>query len=233
MSRKCLAVITARGGSKRIPGKNIKDFCGKPVIQYSIEAAVNSGIFDEVMVSTDSEEIKAVAEHCGGAVPFMRSARTSDDMAMTQEVVLEVLEEYRKRGQEFKYVCCIYPTAPFITSQKLRESMELIEKNGADGVVPVVGFSFPPQRCFVICDGMVQFHWPENRLVRSQDLEKWYHDCGQYYFLRVASFLEQKTMIMKHMMPVIMSEMEVQDIDSPEDWRLAEVKYKLCKLEGV
>lgn len=229
MAGKSLAIITARGGSKRIPKKNIKEFCGKPIIQYSIEAAKSSGIFDEIMVSTDDPEIKKVAEACGGKVPFMRSEATSNDMAMTHEVVLEVLEEYKKRGQEFEYVCCIYPTAPFITGEKLKESRDKLEKTGADGVVPVVAYSFPPQRCFVIRDGKVQFQWPENRLVRSQDLEKWYHDCGQYYFMRVDSFLIKQMLIMEHTVPMIVEEMDVQDIDNYEDWELAELKYKMRK----
>lgn len=230
MNGKCLAVITARGGSKRIPGKNIKEFCGKPIIQYSIEAANQSGIFDEVMVSTDSEEIKAVAESCGGRVPFLRSEKTANDMAMTHEVVMEVLEEYQKRGMEFEYVCCIYPTAPFITAEKLQKSRKLLDESGADEVIPVVAFSFPPQRCFVIRDGKVQFHWPENRLVRSQDLEKWYHDCGQFYFLRVDSFLKEESLLLKNTVPIITDEMEVQDIDNYEDWELAELKYRMRKL---
>ena len=227
MKGKSLAIITARGGSKRIPKKNIKEFCGKPIIQYSIEAAMESGVFDEVMVSTDDEEIRKVSEACGGNVPFLRSQETANDMAMTHEVILEVLEEYKKRGQEFEYVCCIYPTAPFITPAKLRESMEKLTQTGAEGVIPVVPYSFPPQRCFVLREGRVQFRWPENRLVRSQDLEKWYHDCGQYYFMKVSSFVQEKSLIMEHTIPMIMDEMEVQDIDNYEDWELAELKYKL------
>jgi N-acylneuraminate cytidylyltransferase len=227
MKEKCLAIITARGGSKRIPKKNIRKFCGKPIIQYSIEAALTSGIFDEVMVSTDDGGIKEIAERCGAKVPFIRSAETAGDMAMTHEVVLEVLAEYQKRGMAFEYVCCIYPTAPFITPQKLIESRKKLEETGADGVVPVVAFSFPPQRCFVLEGDKVKFKWPKNRLVRSQDLEKWYHDCGQYYFMKVSSFVQEKSLIMEHTIPMIMDEMEVQDIDNYEDWELAELKYKL------
>ncbi len=227
MKEKCLAIITARGGSKRIPKKNIRKFCGKPIIQYSIEAALTSGIFDEVMVSTDDRDIKEIAERCGAKVPFIRSAETAGDMAMTHEVVLEVLAEYQKRGMAFEYVCCIYPTAPFITPQKLIESRKKLEETGADGVVPVVAFSFPPQRCFVLEGDKVKFKWPQNRLVRSQDLEKWYHDCGQYYFMKVSSFVQEKSLIMEHTIPMIMDEMEVQDIDNYEDWELAELKYKL------
>lgn len=229
MQGKCLAVITARGGSKRIPQKNIKDFCGRPIIQYSIEAALGSGVFDEVMVSTESEEIKQIAIQCGAKVPFIRSEKTAGDMVMTHEVVLEVLEEYKKRGQEFEYVCCIYPTAPFITAEKLKESKKRLVETGADSVVPVVAFSFPPQRCFVIREGKVQFNWPENRLVRSQDLEKWYHDCGQFYFMRSKAFIQSHNLIMENTVPIIVNEMEVQDIDNYEDWKLAELKYSLME----
>ena len=224
MSGKCLAVITARGGSKRIPKKNIREFLGKPIIGYSIEATLESGVFDEVMVSTDDEEIKKVAIGFGAAVPFMRSEKTSNDMAMTHEAVMEVIEEYKKLGKEYKYVCCIYPTAPFVTAEKLRKSRELLDSGDVDAVVPVVPFSFPPQRAFVIRDGYVEYNMPENRLVRSQDLEKWYHDCGQFYFFRTDQFLREQSMILKRTKPMIMDELEVQDIDNYDDWALAEIK---------
>ena len=227
MKGACLAVITARGGSKRIPGKNIKEFCGKPMIGYSIEAANRSGIFDEVMVSTDSDEIRRIAEACGAKVPFMRSPATSGDMAATHEVVTEVLQEYKKTGREFEYVCCIYPTAPFITAEKLLKSKELLEKTQADSVIPVVAFSFPPQRCFVIREGRISWKQPENRFVRSQDLETLYHDCGQYYFMRVNSLLEQQSFVMEHTIPVVTDEMEAQDIDRDGNWKLAELKYRM------
>ena len=227
MSEKCLAVITARGGSKRIPRKNIKEFCGKPIIAYSIQAALESGVFDEVMVSTDDEEIAEIAKECGAKVPFLRSEENSGDMAMTHEVVMEVLREYEEIGREFEMVCCIYPTAPFLTAERLKESMEIIKESQVDGVVPVVRYSFPPQRCFVIEDGQVQYKWPENRLKRSQDLEPYYHDCGQFYLLRVKPFLEEKSMVLARTAPLIMDEMEVQDIDTEEDWEIAEMKYRL------
>ncbi len=233
MGKKCLAVITARGGSKRIPRKNIKEFCGKPIIQYSIEAALKSGIFEEVMVSTEDEEIKAIAEKIGAQVPFMRSDKTAGDMAMTHEVILEVIDKYKEMGKTFDYVCCIYPTAPFITAKKLVDSYEKIESTNADTVLPIVSFSFPPQRCFVIEDGFAEFKWPENRLVRSQDLEKWYHDCGQYYFLRTERFVETKNLIMEKTVPIIVDELEVQDIDNETDWKLAELKYELLKRKQV
>lgn len=231
MNGKCLAIITARGGSKRIPKKNIKEFCGKPIIQYSIEAANQSNVFDEIMISTDCEEIKNIAESCGGNVPFLRSEKTANDMAMTHEVIIEVLAEYQKINMEFEYVCCIYPTAPFITPEKLQKSKALLEETQADGVVPVTAFSFPPQRSFVLRNGKVEYQWPENRLVRSQDLEKWYHDCGQFYFMRTSSFLKQKSMVMADTVPIIVDEMEVQDIDTYEDWELAEMKFKMRMLQ--
>lgn len=227
MTEKCLAVITARGGSKRIPRKNIKEFCGKPIIAYSIQAALESGIFDEVMVSTDDEEIAQIAKKYGAKVPFLRSEKNSGDMAMTHEVVMEVLRQYEQAGRKFDMACCIYPTAPFLTAERLKESMEKIKESQADGVVPVVRYSFPPQRCFVIADGFVQYKWPENRLRRSQDLEPYYHDCGQFYLLRVQPFLEEKSMVLARTAPLIMDEMEVQDIDTEEDWNIAEMKYQL------
>lgn len=157
MAEKSLAVITARGGSKRVPRKNIKEFCGEPIIAYSIRAALKSGIFDEVMVSTDDEEIAKIARELGAQVPFLRSPENSGDMAMTHEVVLEVLRGYQQLGREFEIVCCIYPTAPFLTAERLKESMEKLRQEKADGVMPVVRFSFPPQRCFVIADGLVAY----------------------------------------------------------------------------
>ena len=139
---KRIAIITARGGSKRIPKKNIKDFCGKPIIAYSIEAAISSKLFDEVMVSTDSEEIAEIAKKYGASVPFMRSAETSNDYATTNDVLIEVFNEYEKRGQEFDIAVCIYPTAPFVTADKLKRAIDMVEKDGADAVTPVVQFRF-------------------------------------------------------------------------------------------
>lgn len=226
-----IAVITARGGSKRIPRKNIRDFCGKPILAYSVEAALASGAFDTVMVSTEDKEIAEIAEGYGAEVPFFRSGRNADDFAATRDVLREVLEEYESRGERFDVMCCIYPTAPFVTAQRLREAAELLEKNGADSVLPVVRFSFPPQRCVIVKDGAVQFKWPEYAQARSQDLERYYHDAGQFYCLKVESFREQNAMVMKRTIPLILSEMEIQDIDTEEDWRLAELKYRLLHQE--
>lgn len=225
MSYKAIAIITARGGSKRIPRKNIKDFCGKPIIQYSIEAAISSQMFDEVMVSTDDQEIRDIALNIGASVPFMRSTATSNDMAMTHEVLLEVLVEYKKLGKEFDYVCCIYPTAPFVTVQKLKAGMELLINKNAETVLPIIPFSFPPQRGFIMEGENVKFIYPENMFVRSQDLQPIYHDCGQFYFLNVNKFIQQKKLILDNTIPMIVSELEAQDIDNEEDWVIAEIKF--------
>lgn len=227
-----IAIITARGGSKRIPRKNIKEFCGKPIIAYSIEAALQSGVFDEVMVSTDDEEIKEIALKHGAKVPFMRSEATANDYASTYEVLLEVLNEYEKLGKKFERMCCVYPTAPFVTADILKESMLTLETKNAETVMPVVAFSFPPQRGLIIENGQVKFKWEENALKRSQDLEKMYHDCGQFYAVNVKSFLEKKKLIMEKTLPIIMDEVRVQDIDNEDDWKLAEIKFRYLKEKG-
>lgn len=226
MNRKKLAIITARGGSKRIPRKNIKEFCGKPILCYSIEAAKKAGVFDEVMVSTEDEEIARVAKKAGASVPFFRSADTSGDYASTDDVIMEVLKSYQKIGQEFDAFCCIYPTAPFLSGERLRSAMELLE--GADSIMPVVPFSYPPQRGLMINqEGFVERQFPEYATARSQDLPKIYHDCGQFYACRTDAFLKAGTTDTKHLLPLILTEMEVQDIDTIEDWKMAEIKYKL------
>ena len=220
-----IAIITARGGSKRIPRKNVKLFCRKPIITYSIEAALQSGLFEEVMVSTEDEEIAQIARQAGASVPFMRSQESAGDYASTDDVLLEVLKAYEEQGRTFDTFCCLYPTAPFVTAQKLQKAMKLLEQ--ADSVMPVVPFSFPPQRCMVLNEaGELHMKWPEYAQTRSQDLEPYYHDCGQFYCCRTDLFLQYKTTDLPHMMPMIMSELEVQDIDNPDDWEIAELKYQ-------
>lgn len=223
-----LAIITARGQSKRIPRKNIKPFCGRPIIQYSIEAALSSGIFTEVMVSTEDEEIAQVARSTGASVPFLRSAETADDYASTDDVIREVLETYAAQGKHFDTFCCIYPTAPFVTAAKLKTAMEMLQKN--ESVIPVVPFSYPVQRGLSInAQGHVGYKWPEYAAARSQDLEKLYHDCGQFYACRTDAFFREGTTDTPDMVPLILSELEVQDIDTMEDWAIAEVKYQKMK----
>ena len=230
---KKLAVIPARGGSKRIPRKNIKEFCGKPIMAYSIEAALESDVFDTVMVSTDDEEIAEVPRKYWAEVPFFRSQEMANDYAVTSQVLQEVLEKYKDRGEHFGQVCCIYPTAPFLTADRIREAMGLLAKKKADCVLPVVRFGFPPQRCVVKEDGFVKFKWPQYRHARSQDLEPYYHDVGQFYCLDTDQFAKQGVLIMEHTVPLILSEMEVQDIDTEEDWKLAEVKFSLLRGQKV
>lgn len=227
----CLAIITARGGSKRIPKKNIKEFCGKPIIAYSIEAAINSGIFDEVMVSTDSKEIADIAIQYGAKVPFMRSENNSNDFATTNDVLCEVVNDYKeKKGKVFDFVCCLYPTAPFVTATKLKETFDILKASMADQVVPVVKFSFPPQRCFVIDEvGDMKYKWPENQSKRSQDLEPYYHDAGQFYFYKAEVFYDYAAYSNRIRKPYVLSEFEVQDIDTMEDWEIAEIKFMLMQ----
>lgn len=228
-----LAVIPARGGSKRIPRKNIKEFCGKPIIAYSIEAAKGSGLFDEVMVSTDDEEILETAKRYGASVPFLRSASASGDYATTTDVLLEVLENYRERGLSFSTLCYVYPTAPFVTPEKLREAYRLLEDSGADALLPVTPFSYPPLRGLAISGDRVRMKWPENTFVRSQDLEPIYHDSGQFCFIRTEALLRERNILCRDMVPMVLPALEVQDIDNETDWELAELKYELLKRKGM
>ena len=190
---------------------------------------MNSGLFSEVMVSTDSREIASIAEQYGAEVPFMRSDATSNDRAITAEVLKEVIENYSARGKTFDFFCCIYPTAPFVSAERLREANGILLKEGADALLPVVKFSFPTQRGMVIKEKRVQFQYPEYETSRSQDLEPVYHDCGQFYFCRTDALLKYNTMIPPDTIPMVLPEEEVQDIDNLSDWKLAEVKYRLIQ----
>ena len=229
MNKKRLAIITARGGSKRIPYKNIREFCGKPIITYSIEAALQAGVFDEVMVSTDDEKIATIAKEAGAKVPFLRSAETSNDFATTADVILEVLDAYEKVGEKFISACCIYPTAPFITSEKLKSAVELLENKNYDSVMPVAEFSFPPLRGMIMEEDKVSYKWEEFSMARSQDLDKIYHDVGQFYVFDVEKFKEAKKLVTKNTGAIIIDELEMQDIDNEVDWKLAELKYQLMQ----
>ena len=222
-----VAIITARGGSKRIPRKNIQEFCGKPILAYSIEAAVESGIFDTVMVSTDDEEIAEIAEKYGAEVPFFRSEKTAGDYATTNDVLLEVLEEYERRGRHFEAACCIYPTAPFVTAEKLKNAMEQLLSSDADTLIPVVAFSYPPQRAMIVKEGRLVFEYPQYLDSRSQDLEPHYHDAGQFYVFRTTAFRKNRRLMVGNILPFVLQEMEVQDIDSRTDWEIAQIKYRL------
>src|ERR1035437_1078994 len=222
----CVAIITARGGSKRIPRKNIKNFLGHPIIKYSIDAALASGCFDEVMVSTDDKEIAALAASYGATIPFIRSAETSNDFAGTAEVIREVMLEYRRQDVDYDYLCCIYPTAPFVTPDKLKSGMSTLWESDADCVLPVVQYSYPIQRSLKIENGRIAMLWPEYYAARSQDLMPVYHDCGQFYCMKTSSLLEQMKLFAEFTVPIIVPESEVQDIDNEEDWKIAEIKYQ-------
>ncbi|CAK7083322.1 MAG: CMP-N,N'-diacetyllegionaminic acid synthase [Bacteroides rodentium] len=223
---KNIAIIPARGGSKRIPRKNIKPFMGKPIIAYSIEAALQSGLFDEVMVSTDDEEIAEIARRYGAKVPFMRSADTSNDYAGTADVILEVLKMYKELGQEFDTVCCIYATAPFVTSGRLAEAYSKLSDT-IDSVFTCVAYSYPVQRSLHVVDGKICMVYPEYAASRSQDLEPIYHDAGQFYVVRTSPFIQEKTLWGKNTAGLVLPELEVQDLDTQTDWTLAEMKYQL------
>jgi N-acylneuraminate cytidylyltransferase len=220
-----VAIITARGGSKRIPGKNIRNFLGRPIIEYSIAAALESGCFSEVMVSTEDQKIAEIAEAAGAKIPFYRSQKNADDHSTTADVIEEVLNNYKTQGKKFGSACCIYPTAPFVTAEKLKHAYDRLRSEGASSVVPVVRFSFPILRSFKMENGFVKMNWPEYINTRSQDLPPAFHDAGQFYFIRTEDFLRDKKLFTQKTIGLEMPESEVQDIDNEEDWKLAEIKY--------
>lgn len=226
---KTIAIITARGGSKRIPRKNVKEFCGKPILAYSIEAALSSEAFDTVMVSTEDEEIARIARQYGAQVPFYRSRETADDHATTNDVLLEVLSEYEKRKERYDIAACIYPTAPFVTGKKLRDAVEQLRQSDADTLIPVAAFSYPPQRAMVVREGRLVFEQPEYLDSRSQDLEPHYHDAGQFYVFCTEAFRKNRKLMVGNILPMVLPGLEVQDIDDQTDWEIAEMKYRLMK----
>ena len=228
-----IAIIIARAGSKRIFKKNIKLFLGEPIINYSIKNALKSNIFDEVMVSTDDFEIEKIALKSGAKVPFKRSSKNSSDFSITTDVIYEVLSSYNKIGVNPKYVCCIYPTAPLLNYKILIDAFEIIKKNNAKSVIPVTKFSYPIQRALTLKDKKLNMNWPENTDKRSQDLNEFYHDVGQFYFLKVESFLEEGILFTDCTYPIELPHILAQDIDNIEDWDIAEFKYKFLKKNKV
>lgn len=223
---KAIAIITARGGSKRIPRKNIKPFFGKPIIAYSIEAALNSQVFSEVMVSTDDPEIAEIALQFGASVPFMRSQKNSDDTSNTVDVLKEVLDWYEQNGHTFETACCLYPTAPFVTAARLIQAAELLDQSGADTVLPITAFSFPILKAFKKDENeKVSFMWNEYRQFHSQDLPKAFHDSGQFYFFNTAAFNQSGKLFTENTVGLEIPETEVQDINDELDWKLAEIKF--------
>ena len=224
-----ICIIPARGGSKRIPRKNVKEFLGKPIIAYSIEAALKSGLFDEVMVSTDDQEIAEIAKQYGASVPFMRSEKTANDFATTKDVLDEVLAGYQKLGISFDAMCCIYATAPLITAQDVKDAYTRLTQSDFTCVYPVVQFSYPIWRCLDVADdGSMKRHWPEFENSRSQDLPKEYHDTGTFYWYK----LQDNAIQTGKIGAIIVPEERVQDIDTETDWKLAEMKYKLLRNIG-
>tara|TARA_R110002020_G_scaffold139765_1_gene310811 strand:- start:2482 stop:3177 length:696 start_codon:yes stop_codon:yes gene_type:complete len=221
---KKLCIIPARGGSKRIPRKNIKDFLGKPIIAYSIEAALNSGLFDEVMVSTDDQEIAEVSLVYGAKVPFFRSSVAASDFATLAEAIEDVKFNYERRGISFQYICCLLPTAPLVNPAIIIRGFKELISNSVDSVRPVVQFSYPIQRALRVKNGKISFFYPENRSVRSQDLEPAFHDAGMLYWMKYNEGLKGDN---KYGFEI--SEDCAQDIDNETDWKLAELKFKLME----
>jgi pseudaminic acid cytidylyltransferase len=224
-----LAIIPARGGSKRIPRKNIRPFLGKPIIGYVIETALQSGLFDEVMVSTDDDEIAAIAKEFGASVPFRRRAETANDTATTAQVLQEILAGYETLNRTFDVACCLYPTAPFVTIDLLKQAFGKLKTGGFDTVMPIQRFGFPIQRALRVENTSDRLAWfqPEHALTRSQDLEPAYHDAGQFYVFDVARFRQSGWLLTDNTAGIVVSEMLAQDIDNEDDWQLAELKYRL------
>jgi N-acylneuraminate cytidylyltransferase len=224
MSSVC--IIPARIGSKRIEKKNIKNFLGKPILSYVIKEALSSGIFDEVMVSTDSEEISEVAKASGAKIPFLRSPKNSDDFAGTEEVLLEVEEKYRQTGIHFEEICCIYPTAVLLTAGLIKETNLAFHSNQYTALFTAVKYGHPIQRSFRTENGFAVLNWPEHRDTRTQDLQPMYHDCGYLYWIRTEALLEKKTLFTERTGLFVLKENQAQDIDTSDDWKIAELKYK-------
>ena len=231
---KKIAIIPARGGSKRIPNKNIKVFFGKPIIAYSIEAAFKSGLYDEVMVSTDCEAIAKVAQEYGAKVPYIRSAKNSNDFATTVDVLLEVLNWYRKNKFEFEYASCIYACAPFVNAKVLQDSFELLFKENCDCVFPILAYSHPIQRALKVSESRKLVPFDDlNSNIRTQDLGKAFHDAGMFYSFDVNKLIVNKSLRSVDTFAIEIDELHAHDIDTENDWILAELKYKLFSNDKI
>ena len=224
---KCIAIIPARGGSKRIPKKNIKLFHGKPLIAYSIEAALQTQLFEKVVVSTDDEEIAQIAQAYGAEVPFLRPAELSDDYTGTGAVVNHALNVLKDQGQEYDYCCSIYATAPLLQSKYIIDAFTKLQNSDARNAFAVASMPFPIQRTFKITQGnRCEMFWPENFMKRSQDLEEAYQDAGQFYWKNLHK-KSSDIMFGKESIPIVLPRHLVQDIDTLEDWQRAEVLYEV------
>lgn len=223
-----IAIITARGGSKRIPRKNIRPFMGKPMLAYALAAAEASDLFEEIMVSTDDDEIARIAQANGAAVPFLRSAKTSDDHATTFDVLEEVLSRYAEGGRRFDTVCCLYPCVPFLSAKTLQAAFRALTPD-RNAVIPVCRYPVPIEWALRIENGNLVPNDPQALGVRSQDLVPKYHDAGMFYFIRTAALLTQRTLAPCGTGAFLVADSECQDIDTPEDWASAEMKYRILK----
>ena len=235
MKKRIIAIIPARGGSKRIPRKNIRHFCNQPILKYSIDAALEAKCFDEIIVSTEDREIAELAKSFGASVPFLRSNENASDVATLEDVTKEVIVKYKETGREFDYICCILSTAPFISPKRIIEGLKLLEEKEADTVFPVARYGYPTQRALhVEEDGVISMVWPENEDKRSQELRPTFHDAGQFYWARLEPFLAQHRYFSDRAIAMEISSKEVQDIDSEDDWEHAEIKYQILanKKEG-
>lgn len=227
-----LAVIPARGGSKRIPRKNIKMFCGKPMIVWSIEAALQSGCFDEVIVSTDDEEIAAVAQEAGAKVPFMRPRELADDYTGTIPVIRHAIQWFQSAEESVELVCCVYATAPFVRAEDIRRGLDTLLDTGCDYAFSATTYAFPIQRA-IRCtrEGRVEMFYPEHFSTRSQDLEEAFHDAGQFYWGRAEAWLDGRVIFGPGSAPIVLPRHRVQDIDTMEDWTRAEWMFKASQAE--
>lgn len=225
-----LAIIPARGGSKRIPQKNIKEFNGKPIIAHSIITAIESNLFDEVLVSTDDQNIANIAREFGAIIPFLRSNDNSNDFATLTDVLLEVLENLKKTGKEFDNICCILPTAALITTLQLEKSYTKLTSNDFISIVPVIKYAYPIQRALKNSNGFLQMIEPKNLEVRSQDLEESYHDSGQFYWLNTEKFIQEKSIFNSKTGFIELKEFEAQDVDTLDDWDMLHIKYNFKNL---
>ncbi|WP_301361552.1 pseudaminic acid cytidylyltransferase [Stutzerimonas nitrititolerans] len=227
-----LAIIPARGGSKRIPRKNIKPFCGKPMIAWSIEAALESGCFDRVIVSTDDGEIAEVARQYGAEVPFMRPLDLSDDHTGTIPVIRHAIETINSQDRAVEQACCLYATAPFIRAEDLMRGLEILQGSGSDYAFSVTSYAFPVQRAIRLTpEGRVEMFNPEHFNTRSQDLVEAYHDAGQFYWGRAKAWLQGQMIFSPASLPVMLPRHRVQDIDTPEDWVRAEWMFKAMQVQ--
>ncbi|TRY30930.1 pseudaminic acid cytidylyltransferase [Aliiglaciecola sp. M165] len=222
-----LAIIPARGGSKRIPAKNIKEFAGKPLIAYSIQAAQKSGLFEEIWVSTDSEQVAEIAKQFGAKVPYIRPAELSNDLIGTRPVTSHAIKHCIDNLGKPEFCCCIYATAPFLQAEYLKKGLEVLKHDAEKSFsFAVTSYAFPIQRSISIQAGRVTPMFPENIFKRSQDLEEAYHDAGQFYWGKTDDYLSNKGIFSQHSVPVVLPRHLVQDIDTPEDWHRAELMYQ-------